>query len=122
MDLPADHRGLHDGPLPRFLVRDRDCICGDVFRRTVKVFGVEEMVAGPKMPMQEPTSSVSSDRSVASAPTTSSRWVSVTCHEDAPGHARRDGFLHHRGVDAPTNPAIDSGEIFVSSAGSTSCC
>jgi len=41
-----------DGPVPRFLVRDRDSIYGDWFRRRVKGMGIREVITSWKSPWQ----------------------------------------------------------------------
>jgi len=38
----------------RFLIRDRDSIYGDVFRRRVKHMGIEEVIIVPRSPWQNP--------------------------------------------------------------------
>ena len=39
---------------PRFLMRDRDSIYGDVFRQRIKNLGIEEVVSAPRSPWQNP--------------------------------------------------------------------
>jgi len=39
---------------PRFLLRDRDSVCGDVFRRRVKGMGIEEVITAYRSPWQNP--------------------------------------------------------------------
>ena len=39
---------------PRFLLRDRDSIYGEFFRRRVKHMGIEEVVTAPRSPWQSP--------------------------------------------------------------------
>jgi transposase InsO family protein len=39
---------------PRWLLRDRDAIYGDVFRRRVAGMGIEEVITGPSSPWQNP--------------------------------------------------------------------
>ena len=39
---------------PRFLIRDRDSIYGEFFRRRVKHMGIEEVVSAPRSPWQSP--------------------------------------------------------------------
>ena len=43
-----------EGPVPRFLVHDRDSIQGDWFRRRVKGTGIREVITGRKSPWQNP--------------------------------------------------------------------
>ena len=43
-----------DRKTPRFLIRDRDSIYGDVFRRKTKVMGIREVVIARKSPWQNP--------------------------------------------------------------------
>ena len=40
--------------VPRFLMRDRDGIYGDVFERRIKNLGIEEVVSAPQSPWQNP--------------------------------------------------------------------
>jgi len=39
---------------PRYLIRDRDGIYGDSFRKRVKTFGIEEVPTAPRSPWQNP--------------------------------------------------------------------
>jgi transposase InsO family protein len=39
---------------PRYMIRDRDSIYGDVFRGRVKAMGIEEVVIAPKIPWRNP--------------------------------------------------------------------
>jgi putative transposase len=39
---------------PRYMIRDRDSIYGDVFRGRVKAMGIEEVVIAPRSPWQNP--------------------------------------------------------------------
>jgi hypothetical protein len=39
---------------PRFVIRDRDAICGSDLRRTVQQMGTEEVVTAPRSPWQNP--------------------------------------------------------------------
>jgi transposase InsO family protein len=39
---------------PRYMIRDRDSIYGDVFRGRVKAMGIEELVIAPRSPWQNP--------------------------------------------------------------------
>ena len=39
---------------PRFMIRDRDCIFGDQFRRRVQGLGIEEILTAPRSPWQNP--------------------------------------------------------------------
>lgn len=39
---------------PRYLLRDRDSICGDVFRRYAGEMGIREVLAAPRSPSQSP--------------------------------------------------------------------
>ena len=39
---------------PRYLLRDRDNICGERFRRRVRSLGVEEVRIAPRSPWQNP--------------------------------------------------------------------
>jgi putative transposase len=39
---------------PRYLLRDRDCIYGDAFRRRVRNRGIEEVIIAPRSPWQNP--------------------------------------------------------------------
>jgi putative transposase len=39
---------------PRFMIRDRDCIFGDQFRRRVQSLGIEEILTAPRSPWQNP--------------------------------------------------------------------
>ena len=39
---------------PRYLLRDRDSIYGEQFRRRVKSLGIEEVVTAPRSPWQSP--------------------------------------------------------------------
>lgn len=39
---------------PRYLLRDRDSIYGELFRRRVKSLGIEEVVTAPRSPWQSP--------------------------------------------------------------------
>jgi putative transposase len=39
---------------PRYLLRDRDCIYGDAFRRRVGHMGIEEVLIAPQSPWQNP--------------------------------------------------------------------
>ena len=39
---------------PRFLIRDRDGIYGDIFRNRIKNMGIEEVVTAPRAPWQNP--------------------------------------------------------------------
>ena len=41
-------------PPPRYLLRDRDAIYGERFRRRVKRLGVEEVITAPRSPWQNP--------------------------------------------------------------------
>jgi transposase InsO family protein len=43
-----------DDSAPRWLVRDRDAIYGDVFRRRVAGMGISEVVSAPSSPWQNP--------------------------------------------------------------------
>jgi transposase InsO family protein len=43
-----------DDTAPRWLVRDRDAIYGDVFRRRVAGMGISEVVSAPSSPWQNP--------------------------------------------------------------------
>jgi transposase InsO family protein len=40
--------------VPRYLLRDRDCIYGTTFRQRVKHMGIKEVVIAPKSPWQHP--------------------------------------------------------------------
>jgi transposase InsO family protein len=39
---------------PRYMIRDRDGVFGDVFRGRVKAMGIEEVVIAPRSPWQSP--------------------------------------------------------------------
>ncbi|MBI4574665.1 MAG: transposase [Planctomycetes bacterium] len=39
---------------PRYLLRDRDCIYGDPFRRRIKNMGIEEVITAARSPWQNP--------------------------------------------------------------------
>jgi putative transposase len=39
---------------PTFMIRDRDCIFGDQFRRRVQGLGIEEILTAPRSPWQNP--------------------------------------------------------------------
>jgi len=39
---------------PRYMIRDRDGVYGDVFRGRVKVMGIEEVLIAPRSPWQNP--------------------------------------------------------------------
>jgi transposase InsO family protein len=39
---------------PRFMIRDRDCIFGDQFRRRVQGLGINEVLTAPRSPWQNP--------------------------------------------------------------------
>lgn len=41
-------------PPPRYLLRDRDAIYGERFRRRVESFGIEEIITAPRSPWQNP--------------------------------------------------------------------
>jgi transposase InsO family protein len=43
-----------DGTEPRYLLRDRDSIYGDYFRRRVKNMGIKEVLIAPRSPWQNP--------------------------------------------------------------------
>jgi len=43
-----------DGPIPKYLIRDRDGIYGAFFRRRVKHMGIEEIITSRKSPWQNP--------------------------------------------------------------------
>ena len=43
-----------DDTAPRFMIRDRDCIFGDQFRRRVQGLGIEEILTAPRSPWQNP--------------------------------------------------------------------
>jgi transposase InsO family protein len=43
-----------DGTEPRYLLRDRDSICGGYFRHRVKNMGVKEVLISPRSPWQNP--------------------------------------------------------------------
>ncbi len=43
-----------DDESPRFLLRDRDSIYGDFFRQRIKHMGIEEVIAAPRSPWQNP--------------------------------------------------------------------
>src|SRR6266849_2081883 len=43
-----------DDTAPRWLVRDRDAIYGDVFRRRVAGMGIGEVISSPSSPWQNP--------------------------------------------------------------------
>ena len=43
-----------DGTEPRYLLRDRDGICGEAFRERVKAMGMEEVITAPRSPRQDP--------------------------------------------------------------------
>jgi transposase InsO family protein len=43
-----------DDAAPRLLLRDRDAIYGDVFRRRVAVLGITEVISSPTSPWQNP--------------------------------------------------------------------
>ncbi|MDP3938769.1 MAG: integrase core domain-containing protein, partial [Deltaproteobacteria bacterium] len=43
-----------DEPIPRFLVRDRDGIYGDWFRRRLQNMGIREIITSRKSPWQNP--------------------------------------------------------------------
>src|SRR5207237_5780081 len=38
--------------IPRYLLRDRDCIFGSEFRKDVKAMGLEEVLSAPRSPWQ----------------------------------------------------------------------
>jgi putative transposase len=42
-----------DGPIPKFIVRDRDGIYGDWFRRRVRNMGIRAIITGRKSPWQD---------------------------------------------------------------------
>ena len=46
-----------DDTAPRWLLRDRDAIYGDPFRRRVATMGIREVLSAPSSPWQNPTSS-----------------------------------------------------------------
>ncbi len=54
MDRATDHRGLSNDTTPRWLLRDRDAIYGDVFRRRVAGMGITEVITSPSSPWQNP--------------------------------------------------------------------
>ena len=39
---------------PRYMIRDRDSIYGDIFRGRVKAMGIEEVLIAPRSPWQNP--------------------------------------------------------------------
>ena len=43
-----------DDTAPRWVVRDRDAIYGDAFRRRIASMGIEEVVSSPSSPWQNP--------------------------------------------------------------------
>jgi hypothetical protein len=43
-----------DDTAPRYLLRDRDAIYGDVFRRRVTGMGITEIISSPSSPWQNP--------------------------------------------------------------------
>lgn len=43
-----------DGNEPRFLLRDRDSIYGDVFRKKMRALGIEEVISANRSPWQNP--------------------------------------------------------------------
>src|SRR5262249_48015292 len=43
-----------DDSAPRYLLRDRDSIYGDEFRRRVQAIGIAEVLAAPRSPWQNP--------------------------------------------------------------------
>jgi putative transposase len=43
-----------DGTEPRYLLRDRDGIYGDVFRERIRAMGIEEVLTAPRSPWQNP--------------------------------------------------------------------
>jgi len=43
-----------DGTEPRYLLRDRDGIYGEVFRERMKAMGMEEVITAPRSPWQNP--------------------------------------------------------------------
>jgi len=43
-----------DGAIPKFLVRDRDGIYGDYFRRRIRNMGIREIITSRKSPWQNP--------------------------------------------------------------------
>jgi putative transposase len=43
-----------DGPIPKYLIRDRDGIYGDYFRRRVRNMGIREIIITRKSPWQNP--------------------------------------------------------------------
>ena len=43
-----------DDTAPRFMIRDRDGIFGDQFRRRIQGLGIEEILAAPRSPWQNP--------------------------------------------------------------------
>jgi hypothetical protein len=54
VDGATDHRGLSDDTAPRWLLRDRDGIYGDAFRRRVAGMGITEVITSPSSPWQNP--------------------------------------------------------------------
>ena len=43
-----------DDTAPAYLLRDRDAICGDVFRQRVRGMQIEEVLTAPRSPWQNP--------------------------------------------------------------------
>ena len=37
---------------PKYLLRDRDCIYGDIFRKRIKSLGIEDIMTAPRSPWQ----------------------------------------------------------------------
>ena len=54
MDRAADGRGFSMGPAPKYVVRDRDQIYGETFRRRVKSLGMQEVLIAPRSPWPNP--------------------------------------------------------------------
>jgi len=40
--------------MPRYLIRDRDCVYGMEFKKRVECMGIEEVVTAPRSPYQNP--------------------------------------------------------------------
>jgi hypothetical protein len=72
VDRPADCRHLPGRHRPRYLLRNRDTIFGDSFRRRVKGPRIQEVLTAASSPWQTPSRSASSARCGESASTMSS--------------------------------------------------
>ena len=52
MDCPATYRGLRLGPVPRFIIRDRDRVYRELFKRWLRAMGIRDRPTALRSPWQ----------------------------------------------------------------------